>query len=163
MVVPTRHGNSRAVPTPRANFCCHVARSAPFRAETVGQSHSLNGMTNMNTKRTTHGDQWSPCVVRRAGHDKQKCDLWPCPTHDAPASEKPVGRRPKKGYAGPPLLGRDTGERLLVLSNIPWTVHFARIAGSAGSARRRSSVVGAIYARFRSSVFSASFTKKQNA
>ena len=99
MVVPTRHGNSRAVPTPRANKSSHVAGSAPFLADTVGQSHSLNDATNMNPKRNTHGEHWSPCVFRRPGHEEQYPDLLPCPTDDARTAEKPVGRAPKKGYA----------------------------------------------------------------
>ena len=58
----TSHGNSQAAPTPRANKSCHVADSAPFLADTVWRSHSFNDATNMNTKRNTHGDHWSPCV-----------------------------------------------------------------------------------------------------
>ena len=104
MVVPTRHGNSRAVPTPRANKSSHVAGSAPFLADTVGQSHSLNDATNMNPKRNTHGEHWSPCVFRRPGHEEQYPDLLPCPTDDARTAEKPVGRAPKKGYARHPLI-----------------------------------------------------------
>jgi len=126
LVVPTRHGNSRAVPTPRANKSSHVAGSAPFLADTVGQSHSLNDATNMNTKRTTHGDQWSPCVVRRAGHDKQYPDLLPCPTDDARTAEKPVGRAPKKGYATPLL---PNGCRILKKwgQRLPRCGHIARL------------------------------------
>ena len=73
-----------------AHVCCHVARSAPFHADTVGQSKSLNGATSEHENRNMHGEHDSPCIFRTAGHDNQKCDLWPCPTHDAPASEKPV-------------------------------------------------------------------------
>ena len=90
MVAPTSHSNSRAELARCAHFCCHVARSPPFRADTVGQSPSLNGMTNGHELRNMHGEHDSPCIFRTAGHDNQKCDLWPCPTHDAPASEKPV-------------------------------------------------------------------------
>ena len=49
---------------------------------------------------------WSPCAFRRAGHEKQRGDMWLCQTHDAPASEKPVRHRPKMGYAVDPLLRR---------------------------------------------------------
>ena len=48
MVVPTRHGNSRAVPMPRANFSPHVARSAQFVANTVGHGSSFTFATNMH-------------------------------------------------------------------------------------------------------------------
>ena len=90
MVAPTSHSNSRAELARCANFCCHVARSPPFRADAVGQSPSLNGMTNGHELRNMHGEHDSPCIFRTAGHDNQKCDLWPCAFHDAPASEKPV-------------------------------------------------------------------------
>ena len=92
MVAPTSHSNSRAELARCAHFCCHVARSAPFRADTVLRSHSLNGMTSGRELRNMHGEHDSPCIFRTAGHDNQKRDLWPCRTHDMPlpASEKPV-------------------------------------------------------------------------
>ena len=103
MVVPTRHGNSRAVPTPRANFSRHVAGSAPFVADTVGQSHSFDAPMNVHALRNMHGDHCSPCIFRAVRHDNQYCALPPCKTHDARTQKKPVRRPVKKGYAVPPL------------------------------------------------------------
>ena len=56
----------------------------------VLRSYNFNDVTNMNTKRNAHGDQWSPCAFRRAGHDKRYMALRPCRTHDARTAEKPV-------------------------------------------------------------------------
>ena len=119
MVAPISHGNSRAAPTPRANKSCHVAGSAPFLADMVLRSHSFNDATNMNTKRNTHGDQWSPCVFRRAGHEKQRGDMWLCQTHDAPASEKPVRHRPKMGYAVDPLMRTQAADGMMMMRTAP--------------------------------------------
>ena len=54
MVAPTSHSNSRAELARCAHFCCHVARSAPFRADTIGQSKSLNGACTLSCSQSMY-------------------------------------------------------------------------------------------------------------
>ena len=75
-----------------------ISRFSTLALELRAHGPLCHKVTNMNPKRTMHGEHWSPCIVRRAGHDKQYPDLQPCPTDDARTAEKPVGRAPKKGY-----------------------------------------------------------------
>ena len=89
-VVLSMHISNGSSPQPVAR---PVALPNPRRSgvRKTGAPSSQKGVRcGPPTKRNTHVDQWSPCVFRRAGHEKQRGDLWLCQTHDARTAEKPV-------------------------------------------------------------------------
>ena len=87
LAVPVSHGNSRAVPTRRAIFSSHAARSAPL-ATSSASAHA--------ERKNAHGGVRSPCAFRCAGSDEQRGDLGFCQIHDASAAIKPVPRPAKR-------------------------------------------------------------------
>ena len=83
---------------PRELFFSHVARSAPFLADTVWQIHSLSARDSAHAEQMWHGQVRSPCHKRSASSDEQRVDLGLCQTQRRrDRAQKAGGPTPGKG------------------------------------------------------------------